>query len=186
VGHLVAEQLAVDVLPVPPLHRVECEQPGDEGWLTRPDERTIAYYQGCASETTRANIRFWIRKARLAYGPLNGFLHVQSDAWTSKKVESFLSVGIQFIVPATDEQVFQRCQYNLGVRAFPGKHTGENIAAKMAEILAEYGIHGHNAPAGEVLSSTVNVHELEDMLEEDGGDNDDSSGDDSGDEGGRD
>lgn len=151
------------------------------GKATRPDEKTISWYQGLAAEATRANIREAIRDARDAYRigdvSIGGFVHVHTDCWTSKHSNlAYISVGIRFIIPATDEKPMEKCLFNLGLRAFPGSHNGETIAAKLTEILEEYSIEAgsREQPSKDVSSAEMNV-----VFEEDRDEADDSSDSDS-------
>lgn len=57
----------------------------------------------------------------------------------------------------------RRHLFNLGIRLFPGKHTGETVTLKVNEMLAEFGI---DCGSEVVLGILESAHDLDELAAE--------------------
>ena len=121
------------VRPLPPLHV------GKECDIGRA-ERTPTPSTTAASRSARppdATSAASSAQGRKEYFPTPRWCHLEQDIWSAKiSNAAYITVSVRWLMPSTGEQ----CYYNLGVRAFPGAHNHATIAAKLAEILGEYGL----------------------------------------------
>ncbi|KAM0664385.1 hypothetical protein ACQRIU_006967 [Beauveria bassiana] len=91
---------------------------------------------------THTTIREWILRSFSRYkgivtellGRSLSRINVSFDAWSSRKFTSLLGLTVHFI---DDEGVFRT--FLLGLPRIEGRHSGENLAERVSEIIHEYG-----------------------------------------------
>ena len=116
--------------------------------VMKPCPKTLTHYCCLISETTRGLIKQEVREVIDSYAPTRGVINIGTDAWTSKVQNcAYLTVNLRWITLSGE-----RVTRNLGMRVFPGKHDHATIAAKLTEVLEEYGIY---ASSGDVATDKL-------------------------------
>ena len=126
------------------------------------DYDTVLSYQTSAYVPTKANILEVIRKAKAQYDPIP-FVHLSTDIWTARNLDSYITMNARFI----DLESFQSQNLNLAVRVFNSKHTHENIAAAITEILGEFELDANSDLNSNDITerSEEELQAIEDMWE---------------------
>ena len=65
-----------------------------------------------------------------------GKVHIAFDGWTLYNRHSFFAVNAQYL----NDKTFEPRKMLLSMPHIPGNHTGLNVAAKITEILKEFGL----------------------------------------------
>ena len=90
------------------------------------------------------------------------FITIEFDIWSSRSLQKYITLNVRFNEPAPPEGV-RRHLFNLGIRLFPGKHTGETVTLKVNEMLAEFGI---DCGSEVVLGILESAHDLDELAAE--------------------
>jgi hypothetical protein len=61
------------------------------------------------------------------------YFYATTDTWTSRSMKSFVSFTIHYVT-----KTFDQVSFNLEVKLFNGKHSGERIAAMLCSIMAKW------------------------------------------------